>query len=199
VVSLPRIPWSVSSGYRWSISSDSPTFNTLYDNTFGETVVQGADLYTLKNYDFETRFIIKRLTNKNSKLSEQPGAITSFIILNDTGSANPIDENGGEFKFEYENGKYSAKVGLVTNNTGLFTFYFNPPDYLDFSSISFGYGQGGNLNQGRYKTILYIINRLSYNNIDLLNQNCQFSLDILPVPFNIYYVEKGTYTFEVIE
>jgi hypothetical protein len=183
----------------WITSSFPETFNTLYDNSFGETIVQGADLYSLKNYDFQTRLIIKSLSNKYSKLSEQPGAITSFTILNDTGSVNVTDENGGEFKFEYDNGNYSAIIGLVAKNTGLFTFYFTPPDYLDFSSISFGYGQGGNLNQGRYKTILYIINRLSYNNIDLFNQNCQFSLDILPVPFNIYYVEKGTYTFEIIE
>jgi len=182
----------------WITAHIKDTFNTFYDNSMGESIFQG-EFYPLKNFDFLTKLKLRSLTNNNLTLSEQPGATQSFKYINSIGSVYILNEEMGRFQFHYNSNTYTAKVGLIPLNPGIYSLYFSPPEYLDFSTNKFGYGQGGNLNQGRYKTILYVINNLSQNNIDLFYKNCKFTLDILPVPFNIYYVEKGTYTFEVTE
>lgn len=182
----------------WITAHIKDTFNTFYDNSMGESITQWDD-YALKNFDFQTKLKLRRLTSNILTLSEQPGATQSFKYINIIGSVYVLNEDMGRFQFQYNSNTYTVKIGLIPLNSGVYSFYFSPPEYLDFSANKFGYGQGGNLNQGRYKTILYVINNLSRNNTDLFNKYCKFTLDILPVPFNIYYVEKGTYTFEVIE
>jgi hypothetical protein len=180
----------------WIKAAIPDTFNTMYSNSSGESIYW-IDKYELPHFDFNSKLGLRKLTGDHLSLSQQPGATQYFQFFTKVGSITNLNKESGSLNFEYANHIYTAEIGLVPTATGVFTLHFIPPGFLDLSKILFGYGDGGNPNQGRYKTIIFNINLFGQNNKNLLIQHCKFTMDILPVPMNVYYVEKGTFTFEV--
>lgn len=156
-----------------------------------------------KYYKFERQFfaftiIIKKLLGKQFYYTEQPGAIPSFGFTNYLGYAHEFSQSFGTITLEHQDNYVKCLIAIIPNTTGVYAFSLLAPAELDISTINLGKTSDGRLRKPVYRGIYFVIND-GESNFDLYKQHCKaVSLDI-PSSSNIYFEQKGTFTFRVIE
>lgn len=160
--------------------------------------IRSGNYYRLKEFDFQSKICLKRITNNQLYLSEQTPAFEEFYYL---GGTNQISSICGTFKISYSSNGYSYSVGFIPKNTGIFTLSINrpvaisgmPEDRIDFRPfLDLGISNDGRKRIPVYEAFLFIIND-GNTNFDLYKQYVRQGTDIVPSE------ELGTFTFRVIE
>jgi hypothetical protein len=166
--------------------------NNIYDFISSKT-------YELTNFDFLSTIGFFKLIGKQIIFSDQPGAVESFQFINSIGSISNLRDTFADFTFSYSNGFYSCRVGVIPKTKGVFSINFLRPRNLDLTSVI----KLSNTPEGikvlpYYRTIYYVINN-GQTNFELYKKHCEASSEILVTTDMIYYEQKGTFTFRVVD
>lgn len=183
--------------------------DTLWVNTsFYDSIyeLRTAKKYKIDPYlfDFKTRIGIRSLTYPDLSLNRQQGFSNGFNILNQAGGIYNLGDTFGDLKFIYDNGKYSARVGLQAKSPGIacLSFYSkaisttssNQSDLLSF--IKLPKSPNGDTRVPLLIDIYYVVNN-GNNNFQIFRNNCLSLSELTPIESNIYYEQKGTFTIKV--
>jgi hypothetical protein len=153
--------------------------------------------YDIKDFDFQSKIGIRELTNPNLDLSDQPSAVDFFSFIPITGTMPFIGETFSPFKFEYRENQYFFKLGLAPKQKGVFCVNFLPPSELDLQpGLNLGKTNDGRKRIPAFQHLYFIINE-GNTNFDLFKKHCKASSITTPLEINIFYEQKGTFTFEV--
>jgi hypothetical protein len=153
----------------------------------------------LPNFNFYTRIGFFKLIDNQIILSDQPGATESFNYLNLVGSITNMRDTFADFNFYYTNNQYICRIGIIPKFTGVYCINFLRPEMLEVSKvINLGQTSDGRKRIPVYRTIYYVIND-GKTNFELYKNNCVASSEILVTTDMIYYEQKGTFTFRVVE
>lgn len=179
--------------------------DTLWlSGNFPDTVYEFLSKNHIKvvNYSFPTYLGFMKLIGKDITLSQQPGASASFEVVNKLGKTTTQFETFNPIEIIYENGHYKCLIGIIPKQVGVFCINFLSPksDAVDFSSIDLGINENGVKRKGRYIVFYYIINN-GETNVDLLRANNKLASDnpMYATSRNLYYEQKGTFTFKVVQ
>ena len=171
---------------------------------FPDTVYEflSKDHIKVIDYGFPTYLGFRKLISKDITLSQQPGAAASFEVVNKLGKTTTQFETFNPIEIIYENGHYKCLIGIIPTQVGVFCINFLSPkeDAIDFSSIDLGYNSKGIKRRGYYTQFYYVINS-GETNVDLLRANNKLSSDnpMYMTSSNLYYEQKGTFTFKVVQ
>lgn len=163
--------------------------------------------YKIINMDFKELLGLRKLSSNELTISEQPGALESFSFFKNSATLFNIGGTFADLKFSYSNERYSFKLGIIPKATGIFCVNFLWPIQLND-----GFDEGLNLKNyidlgltidGRRRVPIhkatYVVINNGETNFDLFEANCRaISLEV-PIEGNIYYEQKGTFTFEVVK
>ncbi len=170
-----------------------------FDNKIEDFI--SKEKFELIDFNFKTRVGFFKLIGKNVTLSNQPGATDFFEVVNKRGLIfNPRD-TFTDFKFDYAAGIYSCEIGIVPKSKGVFCLNFlpPPPEAINLSkTILLPDAPDGSKVIPLYRNIYYVIND-GQTNFELYKKHCVASSEILITTDNIYYEQKGTFTFRVID
>lgn len=184
--------------------------DTLWiSGSFPDTLEEfySGNYYRLENFDFKSKICLHKLVDKQKNVSEQPGAFNYFSIFNDIGRLEQISSICGEVSFNYSLGKYHYKIGLLAHTHGIFTVNFlwpidlhgMPDEQIDLKSIiDLGTTLDGRRKIPIYEAFYFVVNE-GITNFDLFKEHCKAESITNPAPINVYYEEKGSFTFRVIE
>ena len=150
------------------------------------------------NYSFPTRIGFFKLISKEKYFSEQPGASASFKIVNKIGSADNFSSTFGDFKLQYNANRYKCSIGIIPQQPGVFCVNFLSPEDADLSFIDLGLTQDGRKRIANHKEFFYVINE-GATNFNLFKENSIAVSLSVPIVYNIYYEQKGTFTFKVVQ
>ncbi|KXK31558.1 MAG: hypothetical protein UZ12_BCD005000290 [Bacteroidetes bacterium OLB12] len=155
----------------------------------------------IPDFDFLNTIGFFKLIGNQITFSNQPGAIESFQFINTIGSISNLRDTFADFNLTYDNnnGNYSCKIGVIPKTEGVFSINFLRPRELDLSEVI----KLPDTPEGRkvlpfYRNIYYVING-GQTNFDLYKKHCIASSERLVTTDNIYYEQKGTFTFRVID
>lgn len=155
----------------------------------------------LIDFNFRTRVGFFKLTGKNIGLPNQPGATDFFQVINKKGLIfNPRD-TFTDFKFDYTSGTYSCEIGILPKSKGVFCLNFLSPAPEDINlskTIILPDTSDDRRVIPLYRNIYYVINE-GITNFDLYKKHSVASSEILVTTDNIYYEQKGTFTFRVVD
>lgn len=170
-----------------------------FDNKIDDFI--SKEKFELIDFNFKTRVGFFKLIGKNVTLSNQPGATDFFEVVNKRGLIfNPRD-TFTDFKFDYAAGFYSCEIGIVPKSKGVFCLNFLSPAPEDINlskTITLPDTPDGRKVIPLYRNIYYNIND-GQTNFELYKKHCVASSEILVTTDNIYYEQKGTFTFRVID
>jgi hypothetical protein len=153
--------------------------------------------YDIKDFDFQSKILLFELTNPNLDLSYQPSAVDFFHFIPIVGTIPFIGETASPFAFEYKENKYFFRLGLVPKQKGVFCVNFLPPSELDLRpGLMLGKTNDGRERIPSFQHLYFLINE-GNTNFDLFKQNCKANSITTPLEINIFYEQKGTFTFEV--
>lgn len=176
---------------------------------FPDTILElnSMKYYKLINMDFKELFAVFKLSNNDLTISQQPGGLNAFTILEKKGTLNDPSETFADLKFSYANEKYSFMAGFVPSTVGIYCINFTwPREREGFDAglhlenyIDLGVTNDGRKRIPRHKATYVVINN-GETNFDLFHQNCKaVSLSVPIVEANVYYEQKGTFTFQVVQ
>ncbi len=177
---------------------------------FPDTLLEyySGKYYKLSNFDFKTRLGISKLISSNLYFGEQPGSLESFEIFNKVGKLDNLRDTFSDLHFNYSNNNYHCKIGLIPNATGIYNISFLWPINLHGTEnekidlrpyINLGEGADGRKLVPLYDAFLYVVND-GLTNFDLLTQNSKVVSVENPESFKeVYYEQKGSFTFRVVE
>ena len=160
-----------------------------------------GNYYKLKNFDFKTRAGFLTFLNNSTSLflSQQPGAVNSFGILNEIGSITPLSETFGAVKFLYENNTFRMKTKFVAKQKGLFAINFSS-DYVgkntQLNFIDLGQTASGGKKIAVLNNIWYSVNN-GNTDFGILKNYSKLTSETYPTPDNINAEQQATYTFVV--
>lgn len=153
----------------------------------------------IPDFDFLSTIGFFKLIGKQIFFADQPGAVESFRFVNTIGSIANLRDTFADFKFAYTNGSYSCRIGVMPKSTGVFSINFLRPPELDLSNtLKLPDTPEGRKVLPLYRNIYYVINE-GQTNFELYKKHCEASSERLVTTDNIYYEQKGTFTFRVVE
>ncbi len=168
---------------------------------FNDSILEYNSNKRLKipDFDFLNTIGFFKLIGNKVIFSNQPGATESFQFINLIGSVSNLRDTFADFTFNYNNGFYSCRIGVIPKATGVFSINFLRPPELSLSKIL----MLPDTPDGRkvipfYRNIYYVIND-GITNFELYKKHCVASSEILVTTDMIYYEQKGTFTFRVID
>jgi len=187
----------------FSVSPLNPEFqigDTLWiEAAFSENLEEfnSKSYYSLKNFDFKSKIGLLKLINPNLDLSSQPSATDYFEFIPKIGTVPFIGETFSPFTLEYRDNHYYFKLGLIPKQKGVYALSFLSPGELDLRpGLTLGKSNDGLDIIPDYEWLLFTINN-GNTNFDLFKKNCKALSIAFPTIPNIYYEQKGTFTFEV--
>jgi len=190
-ISVSPATSEISIGDTLWITSDFP--DTIREYNSGE-------YYKLENFNFNFSLGLFQLVDNQKSISEQPGATSSFNFSQEVGSITFFGETFSDYNFVYSQEKYLSRIGIIPQSIGVFCVNFLGPSQLDLESvIDLGKTQDGRQRIPAYRNMYFTINEGLNNNFDLFQENCRAISLELPIPDNIYYEQKSTFTFRVVE
>jgi hypothetical protein len=188
----------------FSVSPSSPNFilgDTLWiEASFSEKLEEfnSKSLYDLRNFDFQSKIGVFKLGNPNLDISSQPSGTDYFNFFPVIGKLQSIGETFSPFTLEYRDKYYYFKLGLVPKQKGVYAISFLSPGELDLRpGLNLGKTSDGRDIIPDYEWLLFTINEDGQTNYELFKKNCKpLSIENPTIP-NIYFEQKGTFTFEV--
>jgi hypothetical protein len=163
--------------------------------------------FRLENFDFKSKICVRKLVDNGKNISEQPGGFSYFSIFNRSGSLEDNTQFCGFVNFNYQNSRYNYKIGLLPNKGGIFTINFlwpidlhgMPDEQIDLRPVI----RLENTPDGRkripvYEAFYFVVNK-GATNFDLFRAHCKAESLENPVPINVFYEQKGSFTFQVVE
>jgi hypothetical protein len=184
------------------LSADFKLGDTLWVRAdFSETMkeLNSQTDYILSDFDFKSKIGLLKLLNPNTNLGYQPSATDDIIFFPKIGSIPFVGETFSPFNFSFKNNRYQLKIGLVPKKTGVYAINFLPPgDAQDDLQgyIELGFNSSGQKRIPQLEFLFFEINE-GNTNFDLFKLHCKAESINNPLPINIYYEQKGTFTFEV--
>lgn len=163
--------------------------------------------YRFENFDFKSKICLHKLVNNQKNIGEQPGAFDYFSIINKAGSLQQISSICGSVSFDYRDGKYNYRIGLLTTIVGIFTINFlwpinlhgMPDEHIDLKTIiDLGTTTDGRRKIPVYEAFYFVVNE-GNTNFELFKENCKAESLTNPAPINVFYEQKGSFTFRVVE
>jgi len=157
--------------------------------------------YKLANFNFgQTSLVIRKLVDINKLFGDQPGAGSAFIIFVEKGSITFQGDTFVDYNFFYNQitKSYQLKIALVPQEIGIFCIASLSPKDLNYQGIL----DLGRSNEGAtiipvYEDLFFPVNN-GENNFDLFKQHCRDNSASVPNDYRgIYYIQKGSFTFEV--
>jgi hypothetical protein len=156
------------------------------------------------SFDFRTGVFFKKMIYNDKNISEQPGFAKSYKVLNKIAGIKNLQTTSGDLEFAHNGGKYSLKVGIIPNHKGVASVSFGTGWQVgrvyrgdpDISFISLDKPPSGGKRIPVLDNIYYIINE-GDTNFDLFQKHCVAASLQHPIESNIYYEQKGTYTFVI--
>lgn len=191
-------------------SDELPLGDTLWiSGSFPDTLEEfySGNYYRLKNFDFKSKICLHKLVNNLTNIGEQPGAFNYFSITNKLGGLEQISSICGSVRFDYIEGKYNYKIGLLPGMEGVFTVNFlwpidlhgMPDEQIDLKSvINLGTTPDGRRKIPVYEAFYFVVNE-GITNFSLFKEHCKSESITNPAPINVYYEQKGSFTFRVVE
>jgi hypothetical protein len=180
----------------WITGSFPDTLEEYYSSKF----------YRFENFDFKSKICLHKLVDDQKNISEQPGAFDFISIYNNKGSLQQISSICGSLSLNYKSNKYSYKIGLLPNTEGIFTINFlwpidlhgMPDEQIDLRPII----NLKNTPDGRkripvYEAFYFVVNG-GATNFSLFQEHCKAESLENPAPINVFYEQKGSFTFQVI-
>lgn len=155
--------------------------------------------YTLKDFDFKSKIGLFKLVNPNANLGYQPSATNEISVVPKIGSIPYVGETFSPFDFSFTGNRYKLKIGLIPKKAGIYAVNFLPPgDAQDDLQgyVELGFNSNGQKRIPQLEFIFFEINE-GETNFDLFQSNCKAESINNPQPVNVYYEQKGTFTFEV--
>jgi len=183
-------------------SADFKLGDTLWVRAdFSETMkeLNSQTDYTLKDFDFKSKIGLLKLVNPNANLGYQPSATNEITVVPRIGSIPYVGETFSPFDFSFVGNRYKLKIGLIPKKAGIYSVNFLPPgDAQDDLQgyIELGFNSNGQKRIPQLEFIFFEINE-GKTNFDLFQLNCTAESINNPLPVNVYYEQKGTFTFYV--
>ncbi len=158
--------------------------------------------YRLIDFDFDLSLVVRKLIDKYKPVGDQPGATSVFDFIIEDGTLY-LFETFNDFKMAYRDDYYSFRVGIIPKATGVYCFNFlSPPANTTFNLrkvIKLENTPDGRERVPVYDGTYIIVNEGTHTNFDLFKKHCRAISLELPSPSNIYYEQKGSFTFRVVE
>jgi hypothetical protein len=164
--------------------------------------------FSIPNFNFKTRIVFNRLIGNQLNFSDQPGSADNFLIINKLGAVKNLQGTFGDFILDYNQGKYSCKIGFIPTKTGIYSIgflwkgngaectYFG--DCIDIKDVvKLPPSSDGKKRTPVYHAFYHVINNGEVN-YDLLLRHSQGVMIESSID-DIYYLRKGTFTIQVIE
>lgn len=154
--------------------------------------------YKLQKSPFISSFMINNLVNKEIYHTYQPGAVALFEFANITGFVHALSQSFGTLTFLYRDNRYELEIGIVPKSTGVFAFSLLQPSEFDLSSLKLEPTKDGRKRIPVYRGFFFVINE-GETNFSLFQAHCKPGSLEYPTPANVYFEQKGTFTFRVVE
>jgi hypothetical protein len=156
------------------------------------------------SFDLKSRIGFTKLINKDKNISEQPGFAQSYKLLNMAGGIENLQETSGIVKFIYDGSKYSLRVGIIPKQKAIASISFFTrwrtggvyEDDADLSFLNLSNESSGGKRIPVLDNIYYIINE-GNTNFDLFQRHCVAASLTYPIESNVFFEQKGTYTFVI--
>jgi len=155
--------------------------------------------YNIKDFDFKSKIGLLKLLNPNTNLGYQPSATDEITFISRVGSIPFVGETFSPFNFSFDGNRYKLKIGLIPKRAGIYSVNFLPPgDAQDDLQgyIELGFNSNGQKRIPQLEFLFFEVNQ-GKTNFDLFQLHCKAESINNPLPINIYYEQKGTFTFEV--
>lgn len=200
------LPISITPATEQLVLGDTLWISGSFPDTLQE--YYSKKYYKLSDFNFKSKICLDKLINNSLYLSEQPGAVENFDVINEIGNLSNQGSSCGAVNFEYQSKKYHYKIGLVTKSTGVFSIFFLmpvdlhglPEEQIDLKPvINLGETSDGRKRIPVYEAFFFLVND-GQTNFDLFTQNCRAGSLETPEDFkNVFAEQKGTFTFRVVE
>lgn len=154
--------------------------------------------YQIQKPFLVSSIVARRLITKELYYSQQPGAIASFDFINKLGSIGNLSETFGTLKLEWINNHYRVLIGILPTRVGVYSISLLNPEEFDLSSINLGFSTDGRKRIPVYRHIYYSINN-GNTNFELFRKHCRAVSVDFPTVGNIFYEQRSTFTFRVVE
>jgi len=155
--------------------------------------------YPIKGFDFKSKIGLLELKNSNTNIGYQPSATDVITFVTRIGSIPFVGETFSPFSFSFDETRYKLKIGLIPKQAGVYAVNFLPPgDAQDDLQgiVDLGINGNGQKRIPQLEFLFFEINN-GQTNFDLFQLHCKAESISNPLPINIYYEQKGTFTFEV--
>ena len=153
--------------------------------------------YRIEDFDFNLSIGLRRLTGNQKDLSDQPGVTSLFQIYAQTGSVPTLGETFSPIKYLYDGNSYKCRIAIIPKQSGIYCVNFLSPMDLNLrKAITLEPTNDGRQKVPVYEDLFIVLNN-GETNFDLFQQYCKANSIEHPFIRNIYYEQKGTYTFEV--
>lgn len=157
--------------------------------------------YKLIDFNFDLSLVIRKLFDQQKPVGDQPGATSAFDFIIKEGTLY-LFETFNDFRMAYRDGYYLFRVGVIPKAAGVYCFNFltPPANSIDIrQAIKLERTPDGRERIPVYDGTYVIVNDGVHTNFDLFKKHCRaISLEV-PIPDNIYYEQKGSFTFRVVE
>jgi len=189
----------------FSVTPVDPEINlgdTLWaEASFSENLEEynSKEIIAVKNLDFQSKIGLFELVSNSFDISDQPSAVDFFDFVPKAGTIPFVGATFSPFTMQYQDNAYTFRVGLVPKKTGVFSVNFLPPRDLDLrQAVDLRVNSAGQKKLPTFEFLLFDINN-GNTNFDLFKQHCKAISLENDVFINVYYEQKGTFTFRVIE
>jgi hypothetical protein len=153
--------------------------------------------YHLPNFDFATIARVKKLTNPNMYMFEQPDAADAFFHTNYVGGFTNTGNAGAVVNYAHQNNRYKMEVRISPSDTGVFCVKFEKIMGLRSSQSNLPQALAPNEPGVRRIPILKQL-RYTFNNgnthFNIYKQHCK---PADPNEATNWVESKATYTFVV--
>jgi hypothetical protein len=164
--------------------------DTLFDLNLGK-------YFKIQKPSLVASLITRRLIGRGINYSQQPGAIENFDFINKIGGTSNLSQTFATLTLLWSEGHYQCEFGIKPKQTGVFAINILNPEKFDLSGIKLGYTSDGRERIPVYRNIYFIINDGS-TNFELFAKHCKAASLEYPTEQNIYYEQKGIFTFRVV-
>lgn len=161
--------------------------------------------YRFENFDFKTKLCFYKLGDPDLYITEQQEGPPHFEIINYLGEIRNVGSYCGDFKIHYQYDNYQYKIALIPKSSGIFSLNFLwpvdihgiPEEQINLKEIiSLAPSPDGRKQIPVYEAFYFIVND-GKTNFDLFKNSCRAASLENPIPRNIFYEQKGSFTFRV--
>ncbi|MCX7638102.1 MAG: hypothetical protein N2044_09695 [Cyclobacteriaceae bacterium] len=165
--------------------------DTLFELNSGE-------YFKIQKPTLVASLIARRLIGSEFSYSQQPGAIPSFDFVSRVGGVSNPGQSFATLTFIWSEKHYKCRFGIKPKQRGIFTINILNPEQFDLSEINLGLTSDGRQRIPVYRNIYFVVNN-GKTNFELFQKHCKAASLDYPTEQNIYYEQKGTFTFRVVE